>query len=93
MKIGAIQIGMNDNVIIAIKQVHPGDFIRYLQPGGRGVITVREEIYFGHKIALVDIESGEVIIKYNQIIGIASKHIKKGYHVHTHNIKSSVKGR
>lgn len=44
----------------------------------------------GHKYAIRDIESGENIIKYGQPIGHAVRDIKKGEHVHTHNIKTNL---
>ena len=47
-----------------------------------------EKIPAGHKYALKDISVGEYVIKYGQIIGKATKYIKKGEWVHTHNVKS-----
>lgn len=44
-----------------------------------------ENIEIGHKIALRDINEGELIIKYGETIGIATCNIKKGEWVHTHN--------
>ncbi len=46
----------------------------------------------GHKIALTDIKAGENIIKYGYPIGHAVTDIKAGEHVHTHNIKTNLKG-
>ena len=46
------------------------------------------EIPAGHKFALKDINKGEYIIKYGEIIGRATTDIKKGDWVHTHNVKS-----
>ncbi len=46
----------------------------------------------GHKYARTDIKSGENIIKYGQPIGHAVCDIKKGEHVHTHNIKTNLSG-
>lgn len=40
----------------------------------------------GHKTALTDIAKGQAVIKYGYPIGLASKNIKKGEHVHTHNL-------
>ena len=42
----------------------------------------------GHKYALSDIKKGENIIKYGYPIGHATCDIKKGEHVHTHNVKT-----
>ena len=46
----------------------------------------------GHKIALNDIKKGENIIKYGYPIGHATEDIKKGDHIHTHNIKTNLSG-
>lgn len=42
----------------------------------------------GHKYAARDIARGEDIIKYGFPIGYASEDIKKGEHIHTHNMKT-----
>ena len=46
----------------------------------------------GHKYALRDIKCGEDIIKYGNPIGHAVCDIKKGEHVHTHNVKTNLSG-
>ena len=46
----------------------------------------------GHKYALRDISAGEDIIKYGNPIGHATCDIKKGEHVHTHNVKTNLSG-
>ena len=45
----------------------------------------------GHKYADRDIQAGENIIKYGCPIGHALCDIKKGEHVHTHNVKTNLK--
>ena len=47
----------------------------------------------GHKYAIRDIKYGEDIIKYGQSIGHATSDIKKGEHVHTHNLKTNLSGK
>lgn len=47
-----------------------------------------ESVPAGHKFALRDIAEGEYIVKYGEIIGRATREIKKGEWVHTHNVKS-----
>ena len=44
----------------------------------------------GHKYARYDIKPGENIIKYGQPIGHATEEIKKGDHVHSHNMKTNL---
>ena len=46
----------------------------------------------GHKYALYDIKEGENVIKYGNPIGHATADIKKGEHVHTHNMKTNLSG-
>ena len=46
----------------------------------------------GHKYAIRDIKCGENVIKYGNPIGHATLDIKKGEHVHTHNVKTNLSG-
>lgn len=46
----------------------------------------------GHKYALCDIKTGGNIIKYGNPIGHATEDIKKGEHIHTHNMKTNLSG-
>jgi (2R)-sulfolactate sulfo-lyase subunit alpha len=46
------------------------------------------DVPIGHKIALKDIKTGDTVVKYGQDIGKAVADIKKGEHVHVHNIKT-----
>jgi altronate dehydratase small subunit len=62
--------------------------------GTRGVVTdvsmnANQSIPYGHKIALRDIPKGETVWKYGLSIGNALVDIKKGDHVHVHNIESN----
>jgi len=51
-------------------------------------ITSISEILLGHKIALKDFKEGDTILKYGHDIGKVVKTIKKGDHVHVHNVKT-----
>ena len=46
------------------------------------------EIPLGHKIAMTDFNIGDTILKYGHDIGKVVKDIKKGEHVHVHNVKT-----
>lgn len=54
--------------------------------------NVRVDLSDGHKYATTDILKGENVIKYGNPIGHATQDIKKGDHVHTHNIKTNLSG-
>lgn len=51
-------------------------------------IKLLSDIPYGHKVAVEDIKSGEEIFKYGIAIGVATKNILKGEHVHIHNLDS-----
>ena len=51
-------------------------------------IQSADEIPLGHKIAMIDLNEGDTIIKYGHDIGKVVKSIKKGEHVHVHNVKT-----
>ena len=46
--------------------------------GNAETVTVIGDVPYGHKIAVRDIKKGELINKYGEEIGIATKDIKKG---------------
>ena len=46
------------------------------------------DVPIGHKIALADIKKGDTVWKYGHDIGKAVAAIKKGEHVHVHNLKT-----
>lgn len=55
-------------------------------------VTLLDNIPFGHKVAIYDLDENENIIKYGQPIGHAKCPIKKGQHIHTHNLKTNLEG-
>jgi (2R)-sulfolactate sulfo-lyase subunit alpha len=42
----------------------------------------------GHKVALKDLAAGDTVVKYGEDIGRVASPIRKGEHVHTHNLKT-----
>lgn len=51
-------------------------------------LTVNEDVPIGHKVALKDFEVGDTVMKYGEDIGKVVAPIKKGGHVHVHNVKT-----
>lgn len=47
-----------------------------------------DDVPIGHKIALGDLKSGDTAIKYGEDIGKFVADVKKGGHVHVHNLKT-----
>ena len=53
-----------------------------------GALIATQNISKFHKIALLDLDVGEQIVRDGYVIGIASCPIKRGDWVHIHNLKS-----
>jgi (2R)-sulfolactate sulfo-lyase subunit alpha len=51
-------------------------------------VTILNDIPIGHKVALKDFAVGDTVIKYNTDIGKVVAPIKKGEHLHVHNVKT-----
>ena len=83
-----IRIHEKDNVAVALAPIAKGETVTV------GDVSVRalDDIPRGHKIALEDIAAGGQVIKYGFSIGHASSGVKAGSHVHTHNMKTNLKG-
>jgi (2R)-sulfolactate sulfo-lyase subunit alpha len=50
--------------------------------------TLSEDVPIGHKVALQDLSVGATVIKYGQDIGRVIAAVRKGEHVHVHNLKT-----
>jgi altronate hydrolase len=69
-----------DTVALCLSDVAPGDSLN------EGRIIARDAVPAGHKIALKPMACGEPVLKYGQVIGVASRDIQAGEHVHVHNV-------
>ena len=88
----AIQIDPGDNVVTLVDEAAPGDCIRYVTSDGYAEVAALDGVPFGHKVAVRDVEPGEPVVKYHEAIGRASRTIRRGEHVHVHNVESAVQG-
>jgi len=78
----AIHLHPTDNVAVARVPIPAGTTLRV---DGMPVTTL-DLIPAGHKVALWDIQAGEVVERYGQAIGRAKQPIDAGRHIHTHNL-------
>jgi altronate dehydratase small subunit len=74
----------NDNVVTCCAAISAGDHFSV----GETEIIAAQDIPIYHKIAIQDIPAGATVFKYGQPIGIASRSIQKGEHVHVQNLES-----
>jgi altronate dehydratase small subunit len=86
----AIQLDDGDNVATVTSEVSEGEQVEVLSPQGRFLIQAetRGNVPFGHKIALKPLAKGEEVVKYGEVIGVASASIEVGEWLHTHNVES-----
>jgi altronate hydrolase len=75
-----IRLNPNDNVVVALGDLESGKKIEQEK------LMCADAIPSGHKLATGSISQGASIRKYGQVIGVASKAIRPGEHVHTHNM-------
>ncbi len=76
-----IHLNPKDNVAVALKPLRPGE----LAAG----VPIVEPIPVGHKLSLVAIPAGGDVVKYGEVIGIATAAIAPGHHVHVQNVRSA----
>lgn len=88
MKINAVIIDKKDNVSVAIDTIKKGDVVTYKLNDEEITLEALTDVQIYHKLANKDIVKGEPIVKYGEHIGIAGRDIKKGEHVHVHNVES-----
>ncbi|MEM7060646.1 MAG: altronate dehydratase family protein [Pseudomonadota bacterium] len=69
-----VRLDKADNVVTAIKPLEAGILVEDATTAGL--------IPRGHKIATRPIAAGEQVIKYNQVIGYATRDLNPGEHVH-----------
>ena len=73
-----LRLNPQDQVAIAYRDLESGTPLENS--------TCQDLIPAGHKVALAAIASGESVRRYGQIIGVASRAIAPGQHVHVHNL-------
>ena len=74
-----IRLSAKDNVVVSRAEILEGTEVP-----GEGVTTANR-IPTGHKVATRAIAKGDPVVKYDQIIGFATKDIAPGEHVHVQN--------
>ena len=80
-----LKVSDDDNVAVCLRDIACGEAI----PTESGSIAARCDIPQFHKIALHAIVAGRPVLKYGQVIGLASADILPGDWVHVHNVESA----
>jgi altronate dehydratase small subunit len=77
-----------DGVATALRPLEAGETVKVRYPGRIAELTVTEAIPLCHKVAVADLDPGEPMRKYGEVIGEASAPIRRGAWVHVHNLRS-----
>ncbi len=79
-----------DNVAVAVVDLQAGEQAHgvSLESNKPTDLEVKMNIPLGHKIALHDIAQGDTLTKYGVDCGKFVAAVKKGEHVHVHNVKT-----
>ncbi len=87
----ALIIHRDDNVANLIGAGRRGQAVRCTVEGESAAETIEllDDLPSNHKLARRDVAADEPILKYGLSIGKASRPIRRGEHVHAHNIESN----
>ena len=79
-----LRLAQADNIGVVTTTMEAGESVTV---DGRPLVFV-DRVPLGHKVAMVPIAAGEKVSKYGAPIGSATRNIRPGEHVHTHNLAS-----
>jgi altronate hydrolase len=79
-KSAVLQLKPGDEVAVALRDIRAGETLAPFD------LRAAADIPFGHKVALRALDSGQVIHRLAQPIGLANAPIGAGAHVHLHNM-------
>ena len=76
--------------VVVVEGVKKGDVLTGWVMDGDTTMecATLDDIPIGHKIALTDLAVGDTVIRYGTDIGKVVKPIKRGEHLHVHNVKT-----
>lgn len=84
----AIVFKPHDNVALALRDLKKNETIKINYDGQEKEIILHDDVPFGHKLALVSLNPGDLVIKHGFPIGKVSKPVTTGAWIHTHNLIS-----
>ncbi|MBI5116654.1 UxaA family hydrolase [Candidatus Poribacteria bacterium] len=82
----SLKLCPGDNVAVALRPLSKGQIAVTADAGEMVRLLQRIPIY--HKFALEEMRKGSQVTKYGEKIGRATRPIRAGEHVHTHNLAS-----
>jgi len=81
-----VVLNPSDNVAVALEEIPENETIYLTKETG---IKIKKTIEFGHKFSIKEIDKGDTVMKYGEVIGRSSQFIEAGEHVHVHNVEGN----
>ena len=83
----ALQIDPRDNVLVALAPLAAGTVVHYGHPPAAGTCPVTQNVSAKHKLALQDLNPGDLIRMYGMVVGEVVEAIPRGGLVSTRNVR------
>lgn len=80
-----LQIDHRDNVVVALAPLEAGALVSFGEPSN--TCTVAEAIPAKHKMAIADLQPGDLIRMYGMVVGEVTQPIVRGGRISTRNIR------
>lgn len=84
-----VLLSPGDSVVTALVELDRGAELIINLDTGPATLTLSGHVPYAHKIALCAMAPGDPVLKYGEVIGIASQPIAPGDWVHVHNVDSA----
>lgn len=88
MKQNNLMVHQEDNVIVALTDLHKGDSV--IHDGD--VIILQDDVKAKHKFTALTLAAGSEVIMYGVLVGIVQKDLAKGSVLTTENLKHAASG-
>jgi len=82
-----LQLDPHDNVLVALTTLTAGTTVHFGAPPASSSCPVTQQIRAKHKMALVDLEPGDLIRMYGMVVGEAVEAIPRGGLLTTRNVR------
>jgi altronate hydrolase len=82
-----LQLDPRDNLLVALTTLEAGSVVRFGAPHESTSCTVTQKIPAKHKMALVDLKPGDLVLLYGMVVGEVVEPIARGGLVSTRNIR------
>jgi len=78
-----LQLDTRDNVVVALRNLEPGEVVRW----GAESCTVAQPVPIKHKMALADLKPGDLVYLYGMVVAEATEAIPRGGVISTRTVR------